>query len=41
MFYAGEEVAGKLSLRVQQLDVSVETKTKVGMLLLWRGGSEG
>lgn len=26
---AGEEVAGKLSLRVQQLDVSVETKTKV------------
>jgi hypothetical protein len=26
---AGEEVAGKLSLRVQQLDVAVETKTKV------------
>ena len=25
---AGEEVAGKLSMRVQQLDVAVETKTR-------------
>ena len=28
VFAAGERVAGKLSLRVQQLDVRVDTKTK-------------
>jgi hypothetical protein len=28
---AGDVVAGKLSLRVQQLDVSCETKTKVSL----------
>lgn len=29
-WFIGHQIAGKLSLRVQQLDVRCETKTKVG-----------
>lgn len=34
----GEEVAGRLSLRVQQLNVSVETKTKASHTVFLFGG---
>jgi len=32
-WFLGKRIAGHLSLRLQQLDIKCETKTKVGLLL--------